>query len=234
MRSALTVALVVIPAVAHAHIRLTSPTARATNDLQKEQHCGLMSKTRDPANVTTFAPGATITVTWQETINHPGWFRIAFQPSGEVFPIPPASNGPTGNGTASNFPTEDRTGMTDSATGAIVLADRIPDGTLSKQVTLPNMPCSNCTLQFIQVMTDKAPYTTDLASDDIYFNCADITLATSAPDAGTMITGDAATGGDAGSDPSKVSGGCQAGAGGGLPAALALLGLVGLRRRSRR
>lgn len=182
---------------------MTAPLSRTdapTGD-QKEQHCGVAAQGRNPARVTTYAPGATITVTWDETINHPGHFRIAFQPAGEVFGIPAP-----GAGAPSNFPDVDQTGMTDAA-GALILADMIPDGTPSTQVTLPNMECDNCTLQFIQVMTDNPPYTIDLASDDIYFNCADITLSNSAP----PPTDGPATGPDAGVDPMDPKGNLSGG-----------------------
>ena len=219
------------PASAAAHIHLTAPLARTdslTGD-QKDQHCGVANQQRT-TRVTTFKPGETITVTWMETIQHPGYFRVAFQPDGSTFHVPPSP----GNGA---FPTEDLTGMTDAATGTIILKDRIPDGTLSTQVTLPNMECNNCTLQFIQVMTDKAPYTTDPASDDIYFNCADITLANDAPmpDAGNGgNNGGPDGGGGGGGGPSATSGGCSTSGGGvGLAFGLSLLGLAVARRRRR-
>jgi hypothetical protein len=170
-------------------------------------------------------------VTWDETVNHPGWFRIALQPNGETFSIPLASNGPDmdpSGGGCNNFPTENLEGMTDSA-GALILKDRILDGTESIQVALPNMECDNCTLQFIQVMTDKCPYTVDVNSDDIYFNCADITLSNSAPpptDAGVPDP-DGGNGGGGG----DTSGGCASAPGAGLLVGLAFLGM---RRRSRR
>lgn len=249
MRSVLAVALLTASAsVAQAHEHLLQPLSRtddAQGGLQKQQHCGDPAVTRT-TRVTTYHPGETITVKWMETIDHPSWFRIAFQPNGEVFEIPPASNGNSinamGVASASNFPTENLTGMTDAATGTMVLMDRIADGAANvmrqMDVTLPNMECANCTLQLIQVMQNNPPYTTDAASDDIYFQCADITLAADAPDAG--VTGGEPDGGldngnNNGSDTDlgKVSGGCSTGGSTGAPVALVLLGLVGLRRRRR-
>ena len=230
MRSAyLVAALVLAPGLAQAHIHLTQPQARTdslTGD-QKDQHCGVANQQRT-TRVTTYKPGETITVNWMETINHPGYYRIALQPDGQIFGIPPA-------GPNNGFPIEDRTGMTDPNNNSIVLKDRIPDGTLTTTVTLPNMECTNCTLQFIQVMTDKAPYTIDALSDDIYFNCADIAIANNAPDAGVQPMPDAGTGGGGGGGGGNnmggdISGGCSTGGASGL---LALLGLVGLRRRRR-
>ncbi|MDB4963743.1 MAG: uncharacterized protein JWP01_3742 [Myxococcales bacterium] len=245
MRTILTgilVSLATLAGVADAHIHLTYPQARTDSQTgdQKDQHCGVANQVRNPARVTELRPGATITVTWLETINHPGWYRIAFQPNGQIFGIPPASNGqanPLGTLIAGNFPTANQEGV-DNDNGSIVLKDRIPDGTLSTQVTLPSMECTNCTLQFIQVMIDKPDYTTDAASDDIYFNCADITLSNAAPmapDAGPGAGPDAGAGGpDAGTGggDGNVSGGCSATGGGGALGPIALvLGALLLRRR---
>jgi hypothetical protein len=230
----LSFALLLVPASAAAHIHLTAPQSRidtlAGQD-QKEQHCGVLNQART-TRVTTFKPGETITVTWMETVNHTGWFRIAFQQNGDTFPIPAASNGPAGNGNPSTYPTKDETGMTDALTGAIILKDRIPDGTLSTQVTLPNAECNNCTLQFIQLMTDKPDYTTDVASDDIYFNCADLVLSNGAamPDAGGGgVDQDASNGGN---NNASTSGGCSTTGGAGLAIGLALLTLRRRRDRS--
>ncbi len=250
MRFVLAVTLLTASAsIAQAHVHLLQPLSRtddALGDPQKEQHCGNPAQTRT-TRVTTYHPGETITVKFVETIEHPSWFRIAFQPNGEVFELPPASNGNSinamGVASASNFPTENLTGMTDPATGTMVLMDRIADGAKDVMremtVTLPNMECTNCTLQLIQVMQNNPPYTNDTASNDIYFQCADITLAADAPDAG-VTGGEPDAGMDNGNnngsdnDLGKVSGGCATGGGStGMPVALALLGLVGLRRRRR-
>jgi uncharacterized protein (TIGR03382 family) len=234
MRAAVVVALLAAPVgVAEAHIHLLQPMARQTDaqgDPQKEGHCGLVTSTRTTNRVNTYLPGATITVTWAETINHPGHFRIAFQPEGQTFTLPPM--GPT----AGSFPTVDETGMTDMTTGTMILKDMIPDGTLSTEITFPTMECANCTLQFIQVMTNSPPYQPALtAQNDLYFNCADIVLAANAPDAGTQVNDpDAGVDDPGGPKSGSESGGCSAGgSGAGLPAAFALLGFVGFRRRRR-
>lgn len=140
---------------AHAHIALTSPAPRYAD--QKAGPCGRGSLDQRTTNVSVFRPGQTITVTWQETINHPGHYRIAFDPNGTRF-TDPAS-------------------FTDVAPRMHVLVDNIADkagGAYSQQVTLPNVECTNCTLQLIQVMTDKPPYGD---GNDIYYQCADIVLA---------------------------------------------------------
>lgn len=124
------------------------------------------------------------------------------------------------------------------AGGSRVLKDRIPDGTLSTQVTLPNMECDNCTLQFIQVMTDKCPYTTNAASDDIYFNCADLTLSNSAPvtppPPDPSPTPDAGPGDEPAPTGGGSTGGCSTTGGQVEWALLALAAIVPLSRRRRR
>ena len=234
-------ALVVMPlGVASAHIHLTYPLSRTddtTGDPQKTEHCG--GTPGRTARVQAFRPGDTITVTWAETINHPGWFRIAFQPNGETFGIPPAGTTgcrypdvqPCPNNGVPNYPSTAGQEGPDAANGSIVLKDMIADGMLSQSITFPNMECENCTLQLIQVMTDKHPYTVDAQSDDIYFNCSDITLSNTAPiiDAGVPTGGDGGGGNNGGGD---ASGGCSTGGGLGIGAGLALIGLVRRRRRA--
>ena len=150
MRPLLVAALVAVPATAAAHIELTNPEPR-TLEL-KQPSCGLTGSTRS-ANPTVYAPGETITVTWDETINHPGHYRISFDLEGEDFTIPPDFD--------------------DTSLDENVLFDMIPDGTGSKQITFPDQECETCTLQVIQMMTDKPPYGD---GNDIYFQCADIAL----------------------------------------------------------
>lgn len=214
-RAVSALAILLVPAVAVAHIRITSPTPRSSDQL-KQRHCGQTGSAR--ANVQTYRPGAQIHLVWDEYVVHPGWFRVAFQQNGDSFEIPPASNGPNGSGAAANYPTEDLTGKTDAGTGSQILADRIPHGTTSLDVTLPDVECNSCTLQLIQMMIDKPPYSTAATSDDIYFACVDLVLSSTAsiPDAGP--------------DGSGGSGGCSATA---APSALLLLAGLGLLRRRR-
>lgn len=179
----LSLALIVLPSVAEAHIALVSPPPRYA-DL-KSGPCGKGTKDARTTKVSTFKPGATINVTWQETIGHPGHFRIAFDPDGTSIFKDPAS-------------------FTDVSGGPGVLVDNIADKTgtqmYTQQVTLPNVECTNCTLQVIQVMTDKAPYGD---GNDLYYQCADIVLAKDAlDDAGTFPYSDAGTSGSSGTSGS--------------------------------
>jgi hypothetical protein len=135
--------------------------------------------------VTEFRPGETITVSLNETIDHPSHYRIAFNPDGDKFEDPTSK--------------DDKTGA-----HPFVLLDNITDESAAKQsvkVTLPNVTCERCTLQLIQVMYDKggngfggndgvAP-----DNDDLYYACADIVLK------GEPVSGSPSAPADAGTGP---------------------------------
>jgi uncharacterized protein (TIGR03382 family) len=215
--------VIAAPAVADAHIQLTSPLPRTLQ--QKAGPCGDATTPRSQ-NPTVLEPGATITVTWNETINHPGHFRISFDADGQDFTVP--------------------LDFDDTTQSENVLVDLIADangGSYTQEITLPNVECESCTLQLIQMMTDKAPYGD---GNDIYFQCADVALRTGGgpapvgPDAGTGgggggdddDTGDGSGGGGGGAD---AVGGCSAGGDGSTFAfVVGVLGsIVLLRRRGR-
>jgi hypothetical protein len=183
------------PAAAHAHIEMTSPKPRTID--QKVGPCGASGSKRG-TNATTYQPGETVTVEWDETVDHPGHYRIAFDDNGnDSFRDPSRPD--------DNFP----------QTLADQIADRSGSGHYVQQITLPNISCTNCTLQLIQVMTTVVPY------NSFYFQCADLVLDGEAPDPGP------------GPDPAETDGGCAAGSTSqGLAAGLSVLALA-LRRRRR-
>jgi hypothetical protein len=162
---------------ASAHICLEAPVSRigpscGIGAAQKPGPCGI--NTRSTRYVTEFRPGETITVTLNETVDHPSHYRIAFNPNGSEFEDPANK--------------DDKDGKK-----PFVLLDGIMDESAARQsvkVTLPNMTCDNCTLQLIQVMYDKTG--NGFGNDDIYYACADIVLK-GAP-AGDVAPGDAGGG----------------------------------------
>lgn len=165
-----------------AHIQLESPTARISD--QKTGPCGAAGSTRGQ-NVTTFEAGETITITWRETINHPGHYRISFDADGQDDFGDPAA-------------------FDDFDSNPAVMLDNIGDangGTYSEQLTLPTEPCDSCTIQVVQVMTDKAPYGD---GNDLYYQCADIRIVAAPggePDAGTGEPDAGTSSPDAGGTP---------------------------------
>jgi len=182
---ALVLALVSLsPSTVRAHLGLDSPTSRYGPDVLKSGPCGVAGGERT-GNVTYYEPGETIEVIWDEYVDHPGHYRIAFDDDGVDDFVDPAT-------------------MMELYSNDAVLLDGIEDKGRGERgymatVTLPNVTCDNCVLQVIQVMYDKPPYTTP--GNDIYYQCADLVLREGAapPDA------DAGT--DAGTD---TGGGCSA------------------------
>lgn len=150
-----------LPAATGAHINLVYPMQRAPlNLVAVAEPCG---QSPDPGRgtPTKFLPGATVELRWNEWILHPGHFRISFDDDG-----------------TDDF--EDPSSYTDFYTAPSVLLDNIaPANDVSQHsatIVLPNIECNNCTLQLMQVLYDKPPFTNDVQSDDMHRQCADITL----------------------------------------------------------
>jgi len=203
-----TALLVALPAAAH--VRLESPASRYGDEM-KVRPCGVAGGPRTD-RVTTVRPGQVLTVIFDELIDHPGYFRIAFDPAGDAALGPPVWNGAT----FVNPPE------------VSVLLDHIsnPPGLTHGEVpvTLPDIECDGCTLQLIQVMTDKPPFD---GLDDFYYQCADLRLSRTAPLGGPPPIPPPST--TAQSAASGSSGGCAS-----VPAgALLVLVLFGLSRRTR-
>jgi hypothetical protein len=181
---------------ASAHIKLKSPTSRDPNTELKSAPCGPDVSMRG-STMTMFTSGQKIMVEWDETIQHPGHYRIAFDSDGQDFPDP------------TSF-TDVATANKDLGNGVVVLLDGIADMSgavvgktpYKAEVTLPDIECNNCTLQLIQVMTDKSPYGN---GDDIYHECANLVL--------KKAGGAAAGSGGAGAAGSSGAAGAAAGRG---------------------
>ena len=165
--------LLVSTAVAQAHIKVAFPPSRIVEnnlgDPQKAFPCGGSATATLSRIRTKFRPGQTIMVEWSETIYHTGHFRIAFDDDGvDAF--------------------RDPTSITNIVEPPVLpilkdglFANRQPaQRMMQTAITLPNVTCRNCTLQIIQVMTDKPPYAPNGTGDDMYYHCADIELSNDA------------------------------------------------------
>ena len=228
---------------AAAHLDMTDPPprlgGRAGRTQLKNGPCGQSTNARTD-NVTVYEPGATITVRWDEYINHPSYYRISFDVDGDDdFPIRADMDSVirTGDDPAAANPVGD----------VVLMYVTETPGTSSYavDVTLPDVECENCTLQVIQFMYDKLG---DGRDNEYYFQCADIALraAGTTPDAGSSSGSDAGAGGggDAGVGPgadagstTTSSGGCTIARGGprrvGFGLGLCALALLRSRRRRR-
>ncbi len=158
--------LVAVAAPASAHLGLDAPTSRYGQNILKTAPCGMLNGARSE-NVSTFEAGQTITVRWNEYVNHPGHYRIAFDDDGHDDFVEPRCLAECDN----------RDMDIELYSNDAVLMDGIPDangGDYSVEITLPDVVCDNCTLQVVQVMTDKPPYTA--GGNDLYYQCADLVL----------------------------------------------------------
>ena len=223
----LLLALTLAASTAHAHFKLLTPpewiVTDALGDPQKQGPCG--STTGTPTGVvTTVEAGATLTVKWQETVLHPGHFRLALTDDRATLREPVATV--TGGVCQS--------ALVEPAV-APILADGVfehtapsPTGTWETTITVPNTPCERCTLQVVQFMAQHA-------APCFYSHCAEVRIV--ARDAGVVT--DAGAGSDAGTlgadggvtpGPPAVGCGCAATEAGSLTL-LMLLGLGLLLRR---
>jgi hypothetical protein len=174
---------------AHAHFKLLKPASWLNEDdlgaPQKGSPCGpgntrpFIGDDKQPIPSsgarTTFHAGETITVEWQETIYHPGYFRIsiadtsAAQATTDDFPDPALTD-------AMNCHYDRAAVMTtphdDVLADGLFMADAVSgeNRSLMQRVKLPDEPCENCTLQVVQVMEGHP------ASSCFYFHCAEIEI----------------------------------------------------------
>ncbi len=113
-----------------AHSRLKASDSikiRSMNPGVKTGPCGGLARVAQPA---VLKAGDTVTVTWEETIYHPGRYEFYFSQSGD-----------------SNF-----TLLKTVPNG--VNNTPVPHQ-FSTTLALPNVACDDCTLQMIQVMTEN-------------------------------------------------------------------------------
>jgi len=170
----LAVALVVLVArTGAAHFVLQSPASWRVQDAdgnpQKTGPCGDEGTAAPSGVVTAFAPGDTVTIAIDETIFHPGHYRVALAVAdrSELPAEPPVTPGDTACGSVPvamppTFPV--------LADGVLPHTAPFP-GPRFIQVTLPSdVACARCTLQVLEFMSDHpAPC--------FYHHCADISIA---------------------------------------------------------
>ncbi len=163
--------------VASAHAVLASPPPRDTT-AHKDPNPNTnptacgVARTAKYMDITA---GSTFTVKWNETVGHRGCYQIAFSMAGDTnFQVLKQIDDPAGK-TA---------------------------GEISTTVVMPNVTCTGCTLQLMQLMNDAAGGTPcpananpALATSGTYHSCADIHLiaapSTDGADAG-VLTGEPA------------------------------------------
>jgi MYXO-CTERM domain-containing protein len=189
--------LLAVAPEAGAHSLLVTPKPRDQQDGYKDPPrappgtgapCGI-GRSVPPQPQTSFQPGAKLTVQWTETINHPGCFVIDFAQANDANFQILGTKGHTGTGAPQAW---------------------------SLDVTLPNGPCTGCTLRLRQLMLNAdLPATACppavIPSGDTYYSCANVTI------------GSGTGGSGAGGASSSAGGASAAGRGG----AVGVAGAVG-------
>src|SRR5262245_41608682 len=191
---ALAAAVALVPAAARAHFILQSPASASEQgtlgDPQKEPPCG-GSTAVATGMVTSYAPGDMVTVTINETVAHPGHYRVALSTTGPSgLPADPPVTAAGG----------DPCGMTESQTPPVfpALADGMllhaiafsPPQTFSLRLPTDVTCSGNCVLQVIEYMSSHG-------TPCFYHHCANVTIQAGG---GTGGTGGSGTGGTAGAD----------------------------------
>jgi hypothetical protein len=204
MRTARIAALLVVPAIvvaiaspAHGHARLKSPAPRDNRDGYKDMTppgtgapCGIARTASQPSS--TLTAGATVTVTWEETVTHPGCFVIDFSAANDgnfqVIGRKSHMNAPAPNPTAQS-PRQ-----------------------WSMSVTLPSAPCTACTLRLRQMMLN----TGDVSEANLATGCPPATIPNNATyySCANVVLGGGGASGSGGSGGTTGSGGTGGGAGG--------------------
>jgi MYXO-CTERM domain-containing protein len=196
------VALTIAAGAAQAHILLVDPKPRDQNDMHKSDAvpCAPARTMAQPVTMmdpmgVSYAGGATITVKWNETTNHPGCFEIDISPADD--------KGWVSLGTMKHS----KVGGTPRPYTTTV---KLPDG----------MACDKCTLRVRQYMLAADPPTCPPATVppmSTYFQCANVVLkgaGGTTPDAGMPMGG---SGGGGGSTPTGGSSGTPTGGSSGTP-----------------
>lgn len=240
------------PTVAYAHFVLQAPAAysvqNGSGSPQKSAPCGQADPglPLQPSNmVTTFRQGQSFTLTINETVPHPGHYRVLIAADEKSLPPdPPVTSG-----------------ATDCETTTITANPTLPliaDGLFKHttaftspqtvQVTLPpNFTCTKCILQVVEFMSNHA---FNNPGGCFYHHCATVSIVPP-DDAGTSSDGGGSSSDGGGTGPvdaavgdnppsgSTPTGGCSLGAtasaaAAGPAASILALGLLFGRRRRRR
>lgn len=178
---------------AHAHFKLLSPDSWLKEDSaggpQKGSPCGpgntgLLGDDVTPiptsGAITEVHAGDTITVKLQETVYHPGYFRIALAEKRDDFTIPPVDDPSSCAFDLEKVPT----GAHDNVLADGLFKVEAASGSnrmLMQDVKLPDKACDKCTLQVVQVMLNHG------LNSCYYYHCADLKIlpAGSSPAAGS-------------------------------------------------
>jgi hypothetical protein len=201
--------LAVLSMPAYAHFKLNAPTSRSQQDLigspQKSAPCGITDSPNVPDQstptnvVSTLKAGSTVTISIDETVFHPGHYRVALAQDIASLPAdPPVTAGSTacGSTTINASPTLPLLGD-----GLLKHTSKF-SGTQTMQVQLPpGMTCTNCVLQVVQFMSNHG---LNNPGGCFYHHCAIVNVTNEGPQDAGVVNPDA----DTVNPPGGGGGGC--------------------------
>jgi hypothetical protein len=200
------------PAPASAHFILQTPASWRDQDFlgspQKGPPCGDEGTAAKTGAITAFQTGQEITITINETVTHPGHYRVALavHDRSELPPEPPVTAGSTACG---SVPIMNPPVFPVLADGVLPHTQSF-SGPQTFKVTLPaGVTCTHCTLQVIEFMSNHG---LNNPGGCFYHHCADISI-TDVPVMGTGGSGGAsAAGGSSATGGASAAGGEGSGA----------------------
>jgi hypothetical protein len=174
--------LATIPTIAYAHFRLIEPASWLIEDQrgdpQKSGPCGGSNTDYGKPSyaVTQAIGGSKLHLKIQETIYHPGHYRVALAVNSPTeLPVDPkATTTDTDRGPQSvSAEIQDPVQMPVLADGLFVHAAK-SDAPFETDVTVPNINCKRCTLQVIQFMEQHGVNNPGMFT---YHHCATLQIA---------------------------------------------------------
>ena len=170
-----------IAPLASAHFRLIEPQSwiveNNLGDPQKAGPCGgTLTDTGTPTNaVTKLTGGSKLHIKLQETVFHPGHYRVALavHSRAELPPDPEATTRDSARGPQSvSAPIQNPPKMPVLADGLFVHTTRQTDP-FETDVQLPNINCDHCTLQVVEFMAEHG---LNNPGGFYYHHCADLQI----------------------------------------------------------
>lgn len=181
-------------APARAHFVLQSPAAAheqgPLGDPQKAPPCGDNGSAVATGALTAYQAGDVVTITIDETIFHPGHYRIALAMN-DISELPAEPIVTPNNTDCGTVPIMSPPVFPVLADG-VFPHDAPFDQPQSIDITLPDVSCDNCTLQVIQFMSNHG---LNNPGGCFYHHCANISVQGSAATTGAEGTGGEGTAG---------------------------------------
>lgn len=198
------------PSLAHAHFTLQSPPNWTAEDSsgspQKDWPCGNESNPSgmapmDTGATTAFKPGDKVTIKIVETVFHPGHYRVALAPSGNMTDLPQDMSADASGGNCQNDDMETTPAFPILADGELEHTQMFA-GAQSFEVTLPtDVTCDKCVLQVREYMAQHSNVSETMSgraagmNGCYYHHCAYISIGDGSGSGGMSGGGGAASGG---------------------------------------